>query len=78
MKLNEIITINEIKQSVLELSTKVEDVDVRALVLPPFILKNEEADKLIDIGKIKVGWINWPIVKRKLEQKCYRFWVFLA
>lgn len=72
----------EIREAVSRcLKTEQENIDIRAL-RPAYggrqnvtvILKSEDADKLIEMGNIKIGWTNCRIIERKQDTKCHRCW----
>lgn len=38
------------------------------------ILPNDEADKLIQKGKLKIGWIVCKILEKKKDLRCLKCW----
>lgn len=63
------------------LATDEENIEIRAL-RPSYggrqnvtaIVKSEDADKLIQMRHMKIGWTNCRIIERKQETKCHRCW----
>lgn len=80
--LDEVITDEEIKETISRsASIKPENLEVRAL-RPAYgnkqnvtiVTSEVEAEKLIKMEKIKIGWTLCRIVERKQEQRCFRCW----
>lgn len=40
----------------------------------PVIMPEPDANKLLRTGKLKIGWLNCTVTKRKTEAKCFRCW----
>lgn len=82
--LEEVVTEKEISEALCKaLTTKAENVDVRAL-RPAYgnkknvtiVTSEVEANKLLEMETIKIGWVKCKIQERKKETKCYRCWQY--
>lgn len=82
--IDQVTTVEEIREAVCgEIVIKPETFDVRAL-RPAYgnrqnatiIMPDEDAEKLLALGKIKIGWTNCKILERKKDVKCYKCWEY--
>ncbi|XP_030757765.1 uncharacterized protein LOC115883538 [Sitophilus oryzae] len=82
--LDEVTTIEEITAAICSaLSIEKCEVDVRGL-RPAYggkqnatvIIAKDEANKLLQLGQIPIGWMNCKMAERQREIKCYRCWQY--
>lgn len=80
--MNGIVDLDEIKGAVSKaINVTTQTFEVRAL-RPAFgdkqnatlILHETEANKLLDMKEIKIGWTKCKILERKKETRCYKCW----
>lgn len=38
------------------------------------IMSAKDADKLLDVGKVKVGWLLYRVYERVKDERCFRCW----
>lgn len=80
--LDSLTTEEDVREALVKTTNlKEKDIDVRAL-RPAFgnkqnvtvVMEVEAADKLLQSGSIKIGWMRCRILERKEVMKCYRCW----
>lgn len=82
--LDNISTVEDIREAITSaIGTGSNKFEVRAL-RPAYgqkqnvtiVMAKTDADKLINLRQIKIGWMNCKIVEREREVKCYRCWQY--
>lgn len=83
-RMDEVVTTEEIKEAIYK-KTGIDPASYEVRKLRPaygnkqnatIIMSAGSAQKLIELGSIRIGWIESKIVERKIQPKCYRCWVF--
>lgn len=81
--MDEVVTEDEIRDAVNKTIGTNEPFDIRAL-RPAYgnrknatiIMREDDAIKLIQLGKIKIGWTSCKVYEREKEARCFRCWEY--
>lgn len=82
--MDETSTVEEVKDAICKsISISPDKIDLRAL-RPAYggrqhitaVMAEYDALKLLELGKIKIGWVMCRILERVLETKCYKCWKY--
>lgn len=80
--MDEATTIDEIRESITEtIQVGADTFEVKALrpsggskQNATLIMRSKDADKLLDLGKVRIGWILCRVYERVKEERCFKCW----